>query len=62
MLVVISAFVLVGYGLLTNVSSETRINNGRILERREWMAMEVKTTIWYNKQSRVPKSTAGTGS
>jgi hypothetical protein len=60
-LVLVSAFVRNGCDLLTNVNSGTIINDGRVLERREWMAMEVKNTTWYNKQPKVPESTAGTG-
>lgn len=27
----------------------TRLNDGRILERWEWRAIEVKDTAWYNR-------------
>jgi hypothetical protein len=38
-------------GTLIKLHSENdmRLNAGRILERWEWRAMEVKDTAWYNQ-------------
>jgi hypothetical protein len=36
-------------GVLISVRSGTRVNDGRVLERWEWMGMQVKDTGWYNK-------------
>ena len=34
---------------LTCVNSEVRMNDGRILERHDWRAIEVEDMAWYNK-------------